>query len=301
MAKSPKQIQEEITQRIIESLERGTLPWRKPWSCSPNSDSPTNVVSENAYRGINSLLLPLHQERFGFQSKWYATFKQWRDLGASVDKRPDDVPPGEWGCGIVFYAPVNKTETDPFTGEEIEVESFGVLRQYTVFNAEQVKLPSRLEHLIDFETDSLNEEFVDFAPAEDAITATQANIQFGGDSCFYARATDHIQMVEKQRFEFEKEWYSTCLHELAHWSERRCDWKGNYAEGELRAEMSAAFMCSQLQIPQSDDLTNTEAYLASWLQSLQHDRRFIFRASAAASKAADYVLSFSKQPEPAVV
>ena len=105
-------------------------------------------------------------------------------------------------------------------------------------------------------------------------------------------------MVPKHHFGSEKEFYSTVLHELSHWSEKRCDWTGNYAEGELRAEIAAAFMCSELQIPQSDDLSNTQAYLASWLKSLQDDPKFIFKASTAASKAADFVLSFSRQTEP---
>ena len=106
-------------------------------------------------------------------------------------------------------------------------------------------------------------------------------------------------MVPKERFSSEKEFYSTALHELAHWSEKRCEWNGNYAEGELRAEIAAAFMCSELQIPQSDDLTNVNAYLQNWLKALRSDSRFILKASAAASKAADYVLSFSRESEPA--
>lgn len=173
-----------------------------------------------------------------------------------------------------------------------------MLKSYCVFNAEQVELPDHLRHLVDVEPETKSDEFVDFAPAEIAIAATLADIRYGGDRCFYRPSTDHIQMVPKHRFGSEKEFYSTALHELAHWSEKRCDWTGNYAEGELRAEIAAAFMCSELQIPQGDDLSNTQAYLASWLKSLQSDPRFIFKASTAASKAADCVLSFSRQTEP---
>ncbi len=298
MAKSTKQIQEEITNKIVESLKAGTIPWRKPWSTSPNCGAPTNIVSGKAYRGINAAaLLPLHQMEHGFTSKWYATWKQWSDLGARVTSRPASVKPGEWGCSIIYYAPIKKTKEDPTTGEEVEIE-FAMLKTYCVFNAEQVDLPDHLRHLVDVEAETKNDEFADFAPAEIAIAATQADIRYGGDKCFYNRTTDHIQMVPKHRFGNEKEFYSTALHELAHWSESRCDWTGTYAEGELRAEIAAAFMCSELQIPQSDDLSNTQAYLASWLKSLQSDPRFIFKASTAASKAADFVLSFSRQIEP---
>lgn len=296
MAKNSKQIQEEITNKIIESLKAGTIPWWKPWSTSPNCGAPTNVVSNNPYRGINPLLLELHRQEYDYSCKWYATYKQWQDLGAKVLHRPDHVKPGEWGAGIIYYSPIKKTKEDPNTGEEIEVE-FAMLKQYSVFNAEQVELPDHLHYLIDIEPEAKNDEFVDYEPAEIAIEATGADIRFGGNKCYYSPSTDHIQMVQKHRFEHEKEYYSTVLHELAHWSESRCGWTGNYAEGELRAEIAAAFMCSELKIPQSDDLSNTQAYLASWLKSLENDPRFIFKASTAASKAADYVLSFSRRPE----
>lgn len=299
MASQQEQIRTEITNKIVVSLQNGSIPWRRPWSLSPNAGAPTNFVSGKTYRGINPLLLALHQEQYGFTSKWYATWNQWRDLGATVRRRPDQVKPGEWGCGIIYYAPVKKTKDDPTTGEEIEVE-FAILKSYCVFNAQQVELPDNLRHLAHVETETTNGEFVDFAPAEIAIAATQADIRYGGDQCFYSRTTDHIQMVPKHRFQNEKEFYSTTLHELAHWSESRCDWTGNYAEGELRAEIAAAFMCTEIGIPQSDDLSNTQAYLASWLKSLQSDPRFIFKTSTAAAKAADFVLSFSRQPEPVV-
>jgi antirestriction protein ArdC len=127
MAKSTKQIQDDITQRIIDSLSEGTIPWRKPWSTSPNVGTPTNIVSGKNYRGINPLLLELHRQEHDFTTKHYATFKQWRDLGARVEKRPDNVKPGEWGCSIIYYAPITKTKEDPKTGEEVPITPRRVL------------------------------------------------------------------------------------------------------------------------------------------------------------------------------
>ena len=42
---------EVVTQRIIEQLEAGTLPWAKPWAVG----QPANLVSKRPYRGINAL------------------------------------------------------------------------------------------------------------------------------------------------------------------------------------------------------------------------------------------------------
>jgi antirestriction protein ArdC len=210
MAKSPTQIQADITGKIIESLKEGTIPWRKPWSNSPNSGSPTNRVSGKSYRGINPLLLELHRQEHDFSTKWYATWNQWRDLGATVLKRPDNIQPGNWGAGIVYFAPITKTKGDPKIGEEIEV-NFAVLKQYPVFSAEQVRLPENLWHLNDVEPATRNEEFVAFAPAESAVAATEAEIVFGGNKCFYTRNIDRITMVPKHRFEHEIVFTARCF------------------------------------------------------------------------------------------
>ena len=71
-------------------------------------------------------------------------------------------------------------------------------------------------------------------------------------------------------------------------------WSGNYAEGELRAEVGACFLANALGLPNSDDLTNHESYIGHWLQALESDPKYIFRASAAASKAADFILAYSR-------
>ncbi|HUT95761.1 MAG TPA: zincin-like metallopeptidase domain-containing protein [Thermoguttaceae bacterium] len=65
----------------------------------------------------------------------------------------------------------------------------------------------------------VNPDFSDFEPAEEAITATGADIRLGGGQASYHRLGDYICCPEKQRFPQEKEYYAALLHELAHWSE----------------------------------------------------------------------------------
>ena len=294
-----EELRRKITDQIIEALEKGqTVPWKQPWLGTKNTGRPANVVSSKAYRGINPMLLALHQHRHGFRSRWYGTFNQWRDQGGRIMRRPNDVPPGEWGCGIVFWSKMTKTEENEH-GEEEEKDVF-FMKCYSVFSIDQVE-GDHLDHLRAKDEGPLNTEFVDFEPAERAIAATEADIRYVGDRAFYRRDTDHIQVPPKNRYAQPNEFYSTCFHELAHWSEKRTEWKGEYAEGELRAEIAAAYMLAELGVPQSTDLSNHQAYVANWLQALRNDNRFIFRASTAANKAADYVLSFSRQPEPDLV
>lgn len=286
---SQAEIRKAITNRIVEALREGKVPpWRSPWVGHPNAGLPTNIVSNKRYRGINVLLLHLHQLRYGLKSEFFGTFNQCKGIAAHVKPRPSDVPPGQWGCPIILFKPITKIERND-NGEEVEVE-YPVLRTYVVFGIDQVERA----HLDRYRVGelSVNPDFCDFEPAEKAIEAIGADIRLGGEQAFYRRSGDFICCPHKQRFPKEKEFYAALLHELVHWSEVRLDWKGSYAEGELRAEIASAFALAELGVPQSDDLSNSQAYIASWLDAMANDPAYIFRASTQASKAVDFLLSF---------
>jgi antirestriction protein ArdC len=294
-----KSIRQQITNQIINALKNGNLPpWRRPWGTTENTGFPINVASSNRYRGVNPLLMQISANRHGLRSQYWGTFNQWKKLGGRIQRRPTDVPPGEWGTTITYFKKITKLEVDEDNQEE-EIE-FGFLRTYTVFNIDQVE-GAHLDHLRAADA-AINGDFVDYQPAEDAVVATEADIRFGGDRAYYVRPLDdgggdHIQCPGKPSFLRENEYYATLLHELGHWSECRLNWQGNYAEGELRAEIAACYAMAELGVPQSEDLTNHQAYLQSWLKQLQKDPSFIFRSSSAASKAVDFLLSFSRTPE----
>jgi len=303
---SPNDIRESITNRIIAGLEKGLLPWRRPWSSDPNSGLPSNVASKNVYRGINPLLLELTAMDRGYSSRWWGTYRQWESLGGQVKRRPTNVPAGEWGTQIVLYKPVNRTVTDE-DGDERK-ESFRFLKFFTVFNLDQVEG--------DFAAlrPSVPTEPVkpDFQVAQDMIEATGAEIHFGGDKAYYRRPSpvdswpnhhdgDFISVPHRSQFESAKEYVCTLFHELMHWSEIRLGWTGSYAMGELIAEIGASYVAAELNVPGSDDLENSTRYLSSWLKELRDDPSAILRAAAQASKASDYLLAFSRKPQAIIV
>jgi antirestriction protein ArdC len=299
---SQQEIRDRITARIVAALRAGTAPWRKPWSDRDNTGSPANVISRRPYSGVNPLLLDLAAQERGWTSRWWGTFNQWRSLGLRVQARPADVPPGQWGIKVVFCKGITKRTTNE-RGEE-EEDQFFLLREYTVFNAEQVEGDGIEEYRV---RPRPGPSAVDFGPAEEVIQATGADIRFGGNRAFYRPDEDFIRLPPKDWFVNRHEFYTTCLHELVHWTGHgsrlaRLDQKarfGNesYALEELVAEIGGCFLCSAVRVPQSDDLTNQAAYLGHWLKVLQQDHRAIFRASSQASAAADYILAFSRQAE----
>ena len=71
-----REIYATITNRFIEKLKEGTVPWQKPWLAAQN------IISRKPYQGINALLLGSSD----FKSPFWLSFKQALDLGGHVKK-----------------------------------------------------------------------------------------------------------------------------------------------------------------------------------------------------------------------
>ena len=133
---------------------------------------------------------------------------------------------------------------------------------------------------------------------ERLIRTSGADVRVGGDKAFYAPGPDYIQVPRPEAYFEPINWHRTALHELSHWSgaphRLGRDLSGGfgsklYAKEELVAEISAAFLCATLGITPT---VRHSDYIASWLEVLRDDNHAIVRAASAASKAADYLLTF---------
>src|SRR5438445_750761 len=99
-------VYEIITERIIEQLGKGVVPWRKPW----NTILSQNLISRKEYRGINSILL----NSLSFENPYFLSFNQTQALGGFVRR-------DEKGFPVVFWQMIEK-------GEGKDKETFPVLR-----------------------------------------------------------------------------------------------------------------------------------------------------------------------------
>lgn len=301
------ELRQRVNEQLIEALAKNVLPWRRPWSSSRTSGRHRNFVSQRAYSGVNPLLLELHNMRHGFGSNCWMTFNQAKAAGCVVKKRPSHVPPGQWGCTVVFCRPVSKTVVDQRTKTEKE-ERFLILRSFTVFNALEQVSGDAIDRLLR-EEEAHPVTGPDYPTAQALLDASGAKITHKGDRAYYARPLpegtwpnhtdgDYIVLPERHRFHSPEAYYETAFHELAHHSEVRLGWdhrKHGYEMGELVAEIASAYLATELGMPLG--LDNKAAYLKSWLEGMRQSASFIFQACSAASRVTDSLLSLVRPAE----
>ena len=281
MSMQKRDIKKEITDQIItmiEAAQKGNGDWTKPFRSL--AKRPTNAVTNNPYRGLNSLWLSM----VGFGT--VATYKQWQGLGYQVQKGSASVP--------ITVPMIGK---DKKTGDSV---MFG-FRAASVFSCSQV---------LNIET---NEPWIDAELPEIDLTERLKNADkyiknLGFDvrhSCeggaYYSPASDFINMPNRGLFVATKtstateNYYSTLFHESAHCTGHKSRLnrlelknKKGYAFEELIAELSAAFLCTELQVSSSPREDHAQ-YLASWLKALSNDNDYIFKAASEAQKVFDWM------------
>lgn len=278
-----KSVYEMVTDRIIEQLEQGIIPWKKPWTGIRSGAF--NRISKKPYSLLNQMLLKFDGE--------YATFKQWKDLGGHVRK-------GEKSEMVCFWK-IQPIEEEQEDGTKV-VRQIPLLRYYNVFHISQVDGVEPLEE----------EELNDIEPIEKAENVlrdywTRENItvkHMAGNRAYYSPTLDMICLPLFEQFDDSSEYYSTAFHESVHstMKEDRCnraeDRKGkvvafgsaDYSKEELCAEIGSATILNIIGIETKNSFTNSAAYIQNWLSVLRNDVKFVVSASSKAEKAVKYIL-----------
>jgi antirestriction protein ArdC len=273
-----------VTNRIIEHLEKGVIPWRQTWT---KAGLPKNLISQKPYRGINVWLL----NSLGYSQNQFLSFKQVKEMGGSVKD-------GEKSHEVIFWKWTEKENK-----ETKETENVPLLRYYRVFNIDQCsdipkeKLPPAIER---------NNNPIETCEKIIAEMPNRPDIRHNEHRAFYNKKYDFVNMPKMETFENSEEYYSTLFHELVHSTghNERLSRKEllesagmrskDYAAEELTAEMGASYLKSYVGIP-IEQLENNAAYIQGWLEKLRNDKRFIVHASAQAQKATDYILNIKNQ------
>ena len=276
----------EITGRITQALERGTVPWRTPWRARGHR----NARSNRPYRGINTLVLQMAALERGWSDPRWLTYRQAEQAGGHVLR-------GEHGTRVVLWKWIEKRSAE----DPEQVERFPLLRLYSVFNVAQcegVRLPDRGK--------SCCPDPLERAEAVIAGYRDGPEIRHGAESAYYVPERDEVHLPERSQFTDAHGYYATLFHELAHSTghPKRLGREGyrtaarfgseRYSQEELVAEFAAAFLGSEAGIDPSR-VEQSAAYIASWLRVLDDDRRLVVVAAAQGQRAADHILG--REPE----
>ena len=290
-------VYEIVTNKIIEELEKGNIPWQQPWK----NKKPKNIDGRE-YSGINLLLLSTAP----YSCPIWATMKQ-------INERKGKVKKGEKAWMVIFCKPVyilpdeiekelKERNIDPETAlaegliDESIVEVKWTLRYYYIFNLEQTTLD-----IEKYWQSSGNNQTIEKAEQIVKNMPDPPEIVFKGNKAFYCLSKDKIYMPPRHLFISSEEYYSTLFHELVHSTghEKRLKRKSItskahfgsklYSLEELIAEIGSAFLCAEAGIEKT--IKNQAAYIKHWLKVLKNDKRMIIFAAGKAQKAVDYVLN----------
>ena len=280
--KTKTDIYQEVTDRIIDQLEKGVVPWKQTW-VGGAMNSPRRLVEEN-YKGINVVLLGMQQIEKGYDSSYWATYKQWEAKKAQVKK-------GEKATKIVFWKFIEK-EVEKSDGK-MKTKKFPLIKTFSVFNACQCDnvpekyIPKKVEEK------EFNELIKPQKMMDDILEKLKLNGYIEGQEsqAYFSPSLDTINMPKRTFFENEEYFYSTFYHESIHatGSENRLERLANedYSKEELTAEIGACFLNNLTGIKVTEK--NNVAYIKGWLSKLKNDKKLIIGASGKAQKAVDYL------------
>ncbi len=281
-----KTVYEMVTDRIIEQLESGVIPWELPWHGSQNGAY--NRISRKPYSLLNQMLLK-------HKGGEYATFKQWSGMGGKIRK-------GAKAEIVVFWKiyPIEETQTD---GTKV-MKQIPLLRYYNVFHVSDVEgvAPLEAEERKPVEPIAEAERVKEEYKSREGIQI----MEMVTDEAYYSPARDYIKVPCKEQFKEIEEFYSTLFHEMVHSTghKSRLDRMGadakiasfgseEYSREELTAEVGSATLLNILGIETKKTFRNSAAYIQNWLQVLKNDSKFIVIASGKAEKAVKYILNES--------
>lgn len=278
---SNESIYQMVNDRIIEQLEAGVIPWRKPWI----GGGAVSWNTQKAYRGINAILLDAGE---------YATFNQIKAAKGKVKK-------GAKSQIIVFWKWLEKDNKG-------EIEKIPLLRYYRVFNIEKdVEGLEPKRPAASFDHDPIEK-------AEEIFKGyiNSPSYYWLNDGAWYRPSDDYINVPPMSQFPKAEEFYSTLFHEMAHSTGHpsrlnRDGIKGiasfgseDYSKEELVAEFASSMLCGVAGIS-NHTIENSASYIKSWLGQLKKDKTLLVKAAGQAQKAADYILgtTFEEQKDEA--
>ena len=302
--KSNQEVVSTVVASILEAMEKGIIPWKKPWS-SEGGFLPTSGATGRVYRGLNLLaLMAVGMNREYQGTRWY-TKNAISKLGGYVNKREDGKDPGV----IITFVSTKKYDKeeqvqvpDPDNPDKTKTETRTITKKFAkmgldiVYNEDEIQ-GIELPQLVRKDPPAISEvEGI----VLDSYTDKPAIEYIPQDSAYWSPVEDVIRLPLRNQFNSTEEHLDTLFHELTHSTghQNRLDRKDlldNYgvhkdvrAREELIAEIGSAILAQMMNVNTS--IENVAAYVQSWAEWLKGDPNALHEAASLASKAVEHIL-----------
>lgn len=130
--------EEKIVASLIELMEAGSAPWRRPWDGTGGGHH-VNLISGHRYRGANPILLTLGMHIRGSSLPFWCGFAEAKKLGLF---------PRKGSKAVHILRPQLHSLEEPGVGGEVTLRSWASYRPVAVFNAADLEgeaLPALIE------------------------------------------------------------------------------------------------------------------------------------------------------------
>jgi antirestriction protein ArdC len=287
--------EEAMVRDLIELLEAGSTPWRRPWD-SHGGGVHRNLLSGRAYRGGNPILLELGMAMRGAELPFWCGFAEARKLG---------IFPRKGSKSVRILRPQLHSREEEGQGGEKVLHSWASYRPVPVFNACDLE-GEALAGLIAARMPATEARppIEPIAQAEQVLQAWPVPASWGGERAFYSTGSDRIQLPERESFHGAPALYATwgheAIHSTRHESRLKRDLSGAfgsscYAREELVAELGSVLLGQRLQI--GCELSHHAAYLQSWISVLRESPKVLLQVISEARQAVDLICPEAPAPE----
>ena len=288
-----KDVYSVVTNRIIELLEKGVVPWKPCVRDRGGALSlPINGYSGHRYQGVNILVLMGTTLERGYSSNRWYTMAQVNKLGARVQK-------GQKGTPIIFAKYIERKENGVVVLDREGNPARRYFLTYTYgwnLNQTTLEIENDEGELLDpsQRQGAANDLIMAYLQRE-GIAMTEI-----GDVPTYNWGQDQVNLPDFRRAISPARWFESAFHELTHSTghtnrlkrfEPGCRMgRGSpeRAKEELLAELGAAYLLAEFGIFEEQEHNLTD-YIRGWLTALQNDRRMVFKAATGAQEAVSYI------------
>ena len=288
-----------VTDRIIAQLEKGEIPWRKPWTSQ--SGLAVSYSTGKPYGLINQFMLEEGGE--------YATFNAIKKANGKVNKGAKAKQIVEWTMLFVDTKDKDGNVIKDENGKPIK-KKVPMLKYVNVFNiAQDTNLPTKYTNS---EPPKWNDDIELIEALENIVEdySDRANLKISRDSvtdsAYYTPAFHSVNVPTAKQYEDVAEYYSTLFHELGHSTGHKsllnreienAFGSVKYAREELVAEITSASVLGFNGVETTGTFENSTAYIQSWIKRLKDDKKAIVWASSRAEKAFNLIMNIENTTE----